>query len=47
MTAGQTALGTVRGFPPQLHQDLRQFTNDNGDHVQLVAEQVPIPPSGS
>lgn len=47
VTAGQTALGTVRGFPPQLHQDLRQFTNDNGDHVQLVAEQVPIPPSGS
>ena len=46
VTAGQTVLGAVRGFPPQLHQDLRQFTNDNGDHVQLVAEQVPTPPSG-
>ncbi len=47
VTADQTVLGTVRGFPPELHQELRQFTNDNGDHVQIVAVQVPTPISGS
>lgn len=47
VTAGQTVLGGVRGFPPDLHQELQQFTSDNGDHVQIVAEQVPTPISGS
>jgi len=45
--AGETVLGSVRGFPPQLEQPLRQFTTDDGDHVELVAERVPLRPSGS
>jgi hypothetical protein len=44
--AGETVLGAVRGFPPQLDQPLRQFTTDNGDHVQLVAVRVPSQISG-
>ncbi len=44
--AGVTTLGSVRGFPPQLDQPLRQFTTDNGDHVQLVAVRVPVQLSG-
>jgi hypothetical protein len=46
VTAGETVLGAVRAFPAQLHQDLRQFTTDNGDHVQLVAVRVPTQISG-
>ncbi|MGD0998205.1 MAG: hypothetical protein ABR941_07820 [Thermoleophilia bacterium] len=46
VTAGETVLGAVRGFPPQLAQPLRQFTTDNGDHVQLVAVRVPTQISG-
>ena len=38
--AGETALGRVRGFPSDLDQGLAQFTNDGGDHVQLVALRV-------
>jgi len=37
VTAGETSLGRVRDFPPEFEQDLRQFTNDDGDHVQLIA----------
>lgn len=35
--AGRTALGRVRRFPVEVEQGLKQFTNDSGDHVQLVA----------
>jgi hypothetical protein len=35
--AGSTALGSVRRFPAELEQGLKQFTNDSGDHVQLLA----------
>jgi hypothetical protein len=47
VTAGQTALGTVRGFPATLDQPLRQFTTDDGDHVEMMAEPVPTSLSGS
>jgi hypothetical protein len=47
VTAGQTVLGAVRGFPAQLDQPLRQFTTDEGDHVEMVAEPVPAQLSGS
>jgi hypothetical protein len=47
VTAGQTVLGAVRGFPAQLDQPLRQFTTDDGDHVEMVAEPVPTQLSGS
>ena len=46
VTAGETVLGAVRGFPSQLDQPLRQFTTDAGDHVQLVAVRVPTQISG-
>jgi outer membrane lipoprotein SlyB len=46
VTAGQSVLGSVRGFPRSLRQDLRQFTTDNGDHVQLVAVREPTQISG-
>jgi hypothetical protein len=46
VTAGQSVLGAVRAFPRSLHQDLRQFTTDNGDHVQLVAVREPTQISG-
>jgi hypothetical protein len=46
VTAGETVLGAVRGFPSQLDQNLRQFTTDAGDHVQLVAVRVPTQISG-
>jgi hypothetical protein len=47
VTAGQTVLGALRGFPAQLYQPLRQFTSDDGDHVEMVAEAVPTQLSGS
>jgi hypothetical protein len=37
LKAGETALGRVRRFPSEVEQSLRQFTNDSGDHVQLIA----------
>jgi hypothetical protein len=40
VTAGDTALGVVRGFPNTLDQSLRQYTSDTGDHLQLVALRV-------
>ena len=46
VTAGETVLGAVRGFPSALDQDLRQFTTDAGDHVQMVAVRVPTQVSG-
>ncbi len=38
--AGDTQLGTVRGFPVTLEQSLSQYTSDAGDHLQLVALRV-------
>ncbi len=46
VVAGESALGEVRKFPPSFDQQLRQFTTDNGDHVQLVAIRVPTRLSG-
>jgi hypothetical protein len=36
VAAGVTVLGRVRGFPADVQQDIKRFTNDAGDHVQLV-----------
>ena len=38
--AGTTALGRLRGFPKEMQQDLSRYTNDAGDHVQLIALRV-------
>lgn len=38
--AGQTKLGTLRGFPGALDQALSRYTSDNGDHVQMVVLRV-------
>jgi murein DD-endopeptidase MepM/ murein hydrolase activator NlpD len=38
--AGDSTLGTLRGFPPELDQALSAYTSDAGDHVQLVALRV-------
>lgn len=46
VVAGESALGEVRKFPPSLDQQLRRFTTDNGDHIQLVAIRVPTQLSG-
>jgi hypothetical protein len=46
VTAGESALGEVRGFPQAFDQQLRRYTADNGDHVQLVAVRVPTQLSG-
>jgi hypothetical protein len=40
VTAGETTLGEVRGFPASLDQSLSQYTSDSGDHLQLVALRV-------
>jgi hypothetical protein len=40
VAAGVTVMGRVRGFPAEVHQALRQFTNDAGDHVQLVVRRT-------
>jgi hypothetical protein len=37
VAAGETALGRLRRFPPAVDQGIKQFTTDNGDHVQLIA----------
>jgi hypothetical protein len=34
--AAGTVLGRLRGFPADVQQAIRRFTNDAGDHVQLV-----------
>jgi hypothetical protein len=36
VAAGVTVLGRVRGFPADVQQDVKRFTSDAGDHVQLV-----------
>ena len=46
LTAGESPLGVVRGFPQQFVQALRRYTNDAGDHVQMVAVRVPTQLSG-
>ena len=38
--AGQTVLGRLRGFPKVVQQDLRQYTADAGDHLQLVVLRI-------
>jgi len=38
--AGQTLLGRLRGFPTAMQQDLRQYTADAGDHLQLVVLRI-------
>jgi hypothetical protein len=38
--AGQTVLGRLRGFPRAMQQDLRQYTADAGDHLQLVMLRI-------
>jgi hypothetical protein len=38
--AGQTVLGRLRGFPTVVQQDLRQYTADAGDHLQLVMLRI-------
>jgi len=40
VTAGTTALGLVRDFSSELEQGIQQFTNDGGDHVQMVAVRI-------
>jgi hypothetical protein len=38
--AGQALLGRLRSFPATVQQDLRQYTADAGDHVQMVALRI-------
>ena len=38
--AGFSVLGEVRGFPAAVHQDISRFTNDAGDHVQVLVLRV-------
>ena len=40
VVAGETRIGEVRAFARELDQALRQFTSDNGDHVQLMVLRV-------
>lgn len=44
--AGVTQLGCVRAFPTQVVQNLKQFTSDAGDHVQLMVLHVPASIAG-
>jgi len=37
---GDTLLGSVRGYPAGVTQELSRFTSDAGDHVQFVALRV-------
>jgi hypothetical protein len=41
VAAGLTVLGRVRAFPADVQQDIKRFTNDAGDHVQLVILRTP------
>ena len=38
--AGVTPIARLRAFPAALDQSLRQFTSDDGDHVQMLALRV-------
>ena len=40
VTAGETKLGKVRAFPPEIDQSLKAYTSDAGDHVELVALRI-------
>jgi hypothetical protein len=40
VAAGVTLIGRIRAFPADVEQAISQFTNDAGDHVQLVALRV-------
>ncbi len=40
VTHGDTLLGSVRGYPAGVTQELSRFTSDAGDHVQFVALRV-------
>jgi hypothetical protein len=40
VSAGATRLGELRGFPAGVEQSISQFTNDAGDHVQIMAVRV-------
>jgi hypothetical protein len=40
VVAAQTALGSLRGFPATMRQDLHQYTADAGDHVQMVVLRI-------
>ena len=40
VAAGVSILGRLRAFPPEVQQGIRQFTNDAGDHVEMVALRV-------
>ncbi|MGO8685422.1 MAG: hypothetical protein ACLQUT_12715, partial [Thermoleophilia bacterium] len=44
--AGVTQLGRVRAFPAQVVQNLKQFTSDAGDHVQIMVLHVPASIAG-
>jgi murein DD-endopeptidase MepM/ murein hydrolase activator NlpD len=37
---GETVLGSVRGFPPDLKQGLSRYTSDHGDHVRLMVLRI-------
>jgi hypothetical protein len=40
VAAGYTLLGRVREFPDSIKQGIAQYTNDAGDHVQMIAVRV-------
>jgi hypothetical protein len=40
IVAGRTRIGDLRGFPADVDQHISQFTNDAGDHVQMMAVRV-------
>lgn len=40
IVAGSTRIGDLRGFPAGVDQSISQFTNDAGDHVQMMAVRV-------
>jgi hypothetical protein len=40
VSAGHSVLGRLRAFPRRVDQAIKQFTNDAGDHVQLVALRI-------
>jgi hypothetical protein len=46
VAAGYTLLGRVRQFPRTIEQSISQYTNDSGDHVQLITVRVPTDLAG-
>lgn len=46
VAAGYTLLGRVRKFPRSIEQGISQYTNDAGDHVQLITVRVPTDLAG-